>query len=250
MKKYIVLLGLFLVFSACEKPSDCIESTGDIITKEIDITPFTRLEVYKGVEVIITQGPTYKLVIETGENLMDNIEVSQHDNVLLLRDNSSCNFVRDFGHTKIHITAPNIEEIYSKCDRNISSNGTLTYPILRLFALDTDGDGVTGAGTGDFFITVDNNQLVIINNNVSRYYISGHTNEALLNLYGGDGRIEAQNLLAENVKVYHRGSNDIFVHPVQTLEAKLVSTGNLICTAYPLNTPVIEVLYQGQVIFN
>lgn len=249
MKKYILLISMVFVMISCEKPSDCIESTGDIITTEIPVLPFTRLEVYKGIEVIITQGPEYTVKVETGENLMDNIEVTQTGNVLLLRDNSTCNWVREFGQTKVHITAPNIEEIYSKSDRNISSNGVLTYPILRLFSLDSDGDGVEGAGTGDFYITVNNGQLVIENNNVSRYYISGNTNEALLNLYAGDGRIEAQNLTAQTVKVYHRGSNDMIVKPIQSITGIMLSTGDIILKNNP---PVVNVqqLYQGQLIYN
>ncbi len=255
MKKYLLLFGLFLFFSACEKPSDCIESTGDIITKEVEVTPFTRIEAYLGIELIVTEGPVYKVVVETGENLMDNIEVSQHDNVLLLRDNSSCNWVREYGQTKVYVTAPNLEEIYSKSDRDIRSNGVLTYPVLRLFSLDRDGDGMEGAGTGDFYINVNNSQLVIENNNVSRFYLSGQTNEALLNLYAGDGRIEAQDLIAQHIKVYHRGSNDMIVHPIQSLTGGslngggLFSTGNLISVTYPpIRTP-LPVHYIGQVIY-
>ena len=75
-----------------------------------------------------------------------------------------------------------IEEIYSKTEKNISSNGVLTYPTLRLFALDKNGDGISGAGTGDFFISVNNNQLVIENNNLSRYFISGATQQAIFNI--------------------------------------------------------------------
>ena len=173
MKKYIIVFSLLLFFISCEKPSDCVESTGAIITKDIDVVPFTRIEVLKGIEVVITQGPQYKVQVQTGENLIDNIEVIQTGSVISFKDTSTCNWVREFGQTKVYITAPNIEEIYSKSDKNITSNGVLTYPILRLFSLDSDGDGREGAGTGDFILNINNQQLVIENNNVSRYYISG-----------------------------------------------------------------------------
>ncbi len=249
MKKYILLVSLFLAIISCEKPSECVESTGAIITKEVAVTAFNRVEVYKGIELIVTQGPEYKVEVQTGENLMENIDVTQNGTVLSLKDNTTCNWVRDFGQTKVYITAPNIEEIYSKSERNISSNGVLTYPILRLFSLDSDGDGVEGAGTGDFFININNAQLVIINNNVSRYYISGQTGEALLNLYAGDGRIDAQNLTAQTIKVYHRGSNDMIVRPIQSITGKLVSTGNVVLMNNP-SVVNVEQLYQGQVIYN
>jgi hypothetical protein len=265
MKKYIALLSLVLVFIcfasslmlvSCEKPSDCVESTGEIITKDISVTPFNRIEVLQGIELIITQGPEYKVQIQTGENLMENIEVTQNGNILILKDNATCNWVRDFGQTKVYVTAPNLEEIYSKTEKNISSNGVLTYPTLRLFALDSDGDGREGAGTGDFFININNasptephGQLVIQNNNVARYFISGQTDDAIIDFYAGDGRLEAPNLTIQTVKVFHRGSNDMILKPIQRITGKMVSTGDIILKSHPTIVDV-EQLYQGHVIYN
>lgn len=249
MKKYILLFGMFLTLFGCEKPSDCIESSGATIIRQVDVVPFTRVEVYKGIEVIITEGPVYSVTIETGENLIENVEVTQHDNVLLLRDNSTCNWVREYGETKVHITAPNITEIYSKSDRNISSNGVLSYPDLQLISVDNDGDGVEGAGTGDFYLVVNNNNLTVGCNNVSRFYLSGQTNNAYFDVYSGDGRIEAPELAAQNIKIFHRGSNDMIVKPIQRIYGTLYSTGNVILKNNP---PVVDVqqLYQGHLIYN
>lgn len=248
MKKIIITTVLFIALISCEKPSDCIESAGNTITKIVEVTPFTRVEVYSGIELIITQGAEYKVEIVTGENIIENVEVKQEGNILKLKENSSCNWVREYGQTKVYITAPNIEDIYSKSDRKISSNGVLTYPILRLFALDKDGDGKEGAGTSDFYINVNNSQLVIENNNVARFFIAGNTDELLLNFYFGDGRFEGENLIAKKAKVYHRGSNDMIVKPTESITGKIVSIGDVILKNNP---PIIEVeeLYQGQVIY-
>ena len=98
-------------------------------------------------------------------------------------------------------------------------------------------------------MNVNNSQLVIENNNVSRYYISGNTDEALLNFYAGDGRIEAPNLIAQSIKVYDRGSNDMIVRPIQSITGTMVSTGNIILMDYP---PIVDVqqLYIGHIIYN
>lgn len=249
MRKIFILLSFLLVFISCEKPSECYESTGDMVTRLIPVNPFTRIKVYPGIAVVITQGPEYKVEIKSGSNLIDNVSVTQNDNQLVLTDNTTCNWLREYGETTIYITTPNLEEIYSKTERNISSNGVLTYPTLRIFALDKDADGEEGAGTGDFYIAVNNNQLVIENNNVSRYVVSGTTNEANLNLYAGDGRIDASNLTAQAIKVYHRGSNDMLVRPIQSITGKMVSTGDVILKNNP---PIVDVqqLYQGHVIYN
>ncbi|MBN8640327.1 MAG: DUF2807 domain-containing protein [Flavobacteriales bacterium] len=250
MKKILLVLSLVLLFS-CEKPGDCVESLGDSVTKEIPVSAegFTRVEIHKGIELIVTQGPEYKVVIETGENIIDDIEVTQSGNILSCKNNNTCNWVREYGVTKVHVTAPNLTDLYSKSERNISSVGVLTYPVLRLFSLDTDGDGLEGAGTGDFLINVNNNQLVIQTNNVSRFYISGTTTQGLFEFYAGDSRIEAQDLTIQNLEVFHRGSNDMIVKPIQSITGKMVSTGNIVLKNNP---PLVDVqqLYQGQVIYN
>jgi hypothetical protein len=117
MKRIIYLLLLTLLFS-CEKPSECIESTGEIVTRDVPISAFTRLEVYRGIAVQITEGANYSLQIKSGENLIDNVEVKQEGQILKLKDNTSCNWLREYGQTTIYITAPNIEEIYSKTERD------------------------------------------------------------------------------------------------------------------------------------
>lgn len=248
MKKIVLVLSLILLFS-CEKPGDCVESLGDIVTKEISVTAFTRIEIHKGIELIITQGPEYKVVIETGENIIDDIEVTQNGTILSCKNNNTCNWVREFGTTKVHVTAPNLEELYSKSERNISSVGVLTYPVLRLFSLDKDGDGLEGAGTGDFFINVNNSQLVIQTNNVSRFYISGTTTQGIFEFYAGDSRIEAQDLTIQDLVVFHRGSNDMIVKPINSITGKMVSTGNIVLKNNPTLVDVQQ-LYQGQVIYN
>lgn len=249
MKKSILIVIYVLVFISCEKPSECFESTGDIVTQTIAVNAFTKIKVYHGIAVVVTQGLPYKVEVQSGSNLINNIEVTQVDNQLIFKDNTTCNWLRDYGQTTVFITTPNLQEIYSKTDRDITSNGVLTFPVLRLFALDKDGDGENAAGTGDFYININNSQLVIENNNVSRYFISGTTNEALLNIYAGDGRIDASNLTAQNIKVFHRGSNDMIVKPMQSITGKMVSTGNIILKNNP---PIVNVdqLYQGHVIYN
>ena len=244
MKKIILAISVYLLFVSCEKPSDCVESTGAIITKEFAVTAFETIYVYKGIALVITQGPEYKVSVKTGENLMENISVKIENNSLVLRDNTSCNWVREYGHTTVYVTAPSLTEIHSKTERDISSNGVLAYPILRLFAVD-QGEG---AATNDFHFQVDNFQTVIENNNVSRFYISGTTNEALVNFYDGHGRFEGQNLIAKSIKVFHRGSNDMIVHPTESITGKMVSTGNIILKNVP---PIVAVeeLYQGHVIY-
>lgn len=246
MQKAFSIILLFLVFNSCQKPSDCIESTGDIITREYEAVPFSKIYVYKGVGLVVKQGTTLKVEVTSGENLFDNISVEFKNNELHLKDNSTCNWVRAYGQIKVTVTTPQLSEldIISKTEQDIVSEGVLTHNILRLISIDL----TEGAGTNDFKFDVNNYQVVVESNNVSRYYLKGTTEQALLNLYDGHGRIEAGDLITGNINVFHRGSNDMIVHPVDSIIGKMVSTGNIILKNVPPKVAVEE-LYQGRVIY-
>src|SRR5215207_5416737 len=109
MKKYLAVIGLFLVLISCEKPGECIESTGDIISQDVVIDMPTqadsikRIYVEHGIELVVTQGPIFRVTIQTGSNLIENIEVRRDGNILYLKDNTTCNWVREFGNTKVYV---------------------------------------------------------------------------------------------------------------------------------------------------
>ena len=245
MKKLILIIVITTFFLNCEKPGDCVKSTGEMVTREIEVTPFETVFVYTGIGLVIKQGPEYKVEVRSGENLIDDIEVKVENNTLTLKDKTTCNWVRDYGQTTVYVTAPSLSDIHSKTEQDIKSEGILTYPTIRLYAIDlTDG-----AGTGDFIFDIDNEQLVIENNNVSRFFISGNTQVAWLNFYDGNGRLDSQNFTINIAKVYHRGSNDIIIKPIQSVEGDLFSTGNLILLNTPPSINLTE-HYQGRVIYN
>lgn len=248
MKKIIFVLTVFVLFISCEKPSDCLETTGNSVSKTYEVTnAFNQIYVYKGVGVIVKEGPEYKVEVFTGDNLVDNLSVEfRGTDELHLKDNSSCNWTRAYGQIKFYITTPHLGylKIISTTEQNIDSDGVLDHDILHLVSMDLG----PGAGTNDFHMQVNNNQVVVENNNVSRFYLSGQTNDAFLNLYDGNGRIQAENLTAQTIKVFHRGSNDMVVRPMQSITGKMVSTGNVVLKNLP-PTVEVEELYQGRVIY-
>ena len=245
MRKIFLLLGFLFFIIGCTSPSDCVESTGKLIVKQFEVNDFDKITVYKGIALVLTQGPEFKVEVQTGENLMGGIQVKVVDGLLSLRDNTTCNFVREYGHTTVFVTAPTIIELTSKTEKTISSNGILTYRIIRLFSMDLSD----GAGTGDFNLEINNSQTVIENNNVARYHISGKTDELLLNFYDGNGRFEGENFEAKNIIIFQRGSNDMIVKPIESITGKIVSTGNVILKNTPPEVDVKE-LYRGRVIYN
>ena len=247
MKRITYILALFILL-ACdsESASDCFQTSGPIIQKEITIVPFENILVNRDIELIIKEGLDFNIVIETGENLINDIEVIVADNELILTDNNSCNYVRDYGITKIYVTAPNIKSIRSSTQYDISSQGTLNFPNLSLLSEDFF---VPGSFTvGDFKLQLNTLSLRVVSNNISSFYISGQVENLFIGFYSGAGRFEGESLLANYINVYHRGSNDMIVNPQESIVGELRGTGDLIS----LKTPsIVEVnqYYTGQLIF-
>lgn len=249
MKKCILLFSIVLLFTHCEKPYDCIKSSGPIKSRVFEGFTFTKLLVNKRIAVVITEGPEYIVEVKTGENLINDIEVIVTGDLLTLSDNTSCNWVRDYGETVVYITAPNITQINSKTEQNISSNGVLHYPNLHLFSTNNI-DGYDGVGTGDYYLTVDNGTLIVENNDLGRYFITGNTDILQVSFWENGGVFHGENLFANTINFYHRGSNDLFIRPTNFLNGDIFNEGDVNCYSRPPaeNVRVIE-HYRGSLIY-
>lgn len=248
MKKLLYIVVLIFLF-ACdsEDANDCFQKSGNIVQQEVSITDFEKILVNRNIELILKEAPETYVLIETGENLMNDIEVLVIDNQLRLTDNNTCNYIRDYEPTKIYVSAPNVKEIRSSTQFDISSDGVLSYNNLKLISEDTNYPGTFTIG--DFRMQINSNNLSALANNLASFYISGETNKLHVGFYSGTGRFEGANLIAQEVSVFHRGSNDMIVNPMVVLTGELRGTGNLISKNIP-PTVEVEQFYTGELIFD
>lgn len=248
MKNYIYII-LVILLCACngENVPDCFQNSGDVVVKEFPVSEFTKITVFEHVEMILKEAAEHKVTVSTGEFLMDEIEVIVENGRLKLYDNNGCNLTRDYGITKITVEAPNVEEIRSSTGLPIRSEGILNYPNLILLSEDfNDPEAITRDGLFDLEVNSINLSATV--NALSTMYVKGTAENLNVNFVSGDARFESRFLIAQNVTIYHRGTNDITVNPQQSLNANLVSTGDVIVVNTP---PIITVQeqYSGRVIF-
>lgn len=248
MKKLIYILAIIIFFSCnSENASDCFQTTGLIIQQEVTVSSFNKILVNRDIELIIKQGATQKIIIETGKNLINDVEAVVLDEKLILTDNNSCNYVRNYGVTKVYVTAPNITEIRSSTQYDVRSDGVLTYADLTI--LSEDFNAPNSFTNGNFKLQIDNNSFNLVFNNLSNCFISGKTNNLNITFAAGTSRFEGENLIAQNITIWNRSSNDMIVNPQQSITGKISGTGNVIAVTHP---PVVDVeeVYKGRLIFN
>ncbi len=248
MKKVIYIVILIVLFSCnSENAGDCFQTTGATIQQEVTLSMFDKILVNRDIELIVKEGVEQKVTIETGENLLNDVEVVVTDGKLILTDNNSCNYVRDYGVTKVYVTSPNITEIRSSTQYDIRSEGVLTYPTLTILSEDYSvPDSFT---VGDFYLQLNNNAFNVVFNNLSNCYISGNTNSLNITFASGLSRFEGEDLMAQNITFWNRSSNDMILNPQQSITGLISGTGNVICVNQP---PVVNVeeRYKGRLIFN
>jgi hypothetical protein len=248
MRKFLGILFIVL-FSSCdsEDANDCFQVEGTKVIREIELEDFNEITVYGGIKLFLTYGETKEIKLETGENLVNDISFEVEANQLKVRNHNSCNFVRDYGVTKVYITLPELKYLRNGSQFAIESTNVLEYNNLTLASEDANGDGDFYT-SGDFKLQLNSTKITVVNNNLSNYLLSGEVEDLQVGFYNGDGRFEGANLTAQNVNVYHRGSNKIIVNPQQSLTGELVSTGNLISINQPQEVDVEE-FYTGRLIF-
>ena len=247
--KHLFYIGIFSFLFACDSDNaiNCLQTTGTIIQQEMEVESFDKILVNRDITLIVKQAASPSVLIETGSNLINDVEVKVENNQLILTDNNTCNLVRDFGITKIVVSTPTLSEIRTSTQYTITSEGILSFENLTLIS---ENFNIPDLFTvGDFDLRVNSDNVTVLSNGLSTFYLNGVVNNLSISYFAGDGRFEAENLEAQNVTIFHRGSNDMIVNPQQSITGSIVATGNVIAKNQPPEVN-IEELFTGRLIFN
>ncbi len=245
MKKLLYILLLILTAS-CGISEDCFKGNGNQVTQTYPVSDFNKIKVYSGVGLVIKEGENYEVKVVTSDNIQDEIEVSLDGDMLVVKDNSSCNIARDYGLSTVYVTAPNIEEIHSKTEQDVKSDGVLNYPNLKLISIDI----IDGAGTGDFRLDLNTINLYVESNNVSNFYLSGQSENLHVFFSWGNGIFYGENLVANNITFFQRGSNDMVLFPINSIYGEIFGTGNVVLKNNPILSPSVIQHYKGRLILD
>ncbi len=247
MKKvFHILFILFAVSCNTENATDCFKAEGSILQTEITTEPFSKILVNNNIQLFIKVGSEHKIIVETGENLINDIAINVTNDILSLTNNLGCNFVRDYGITKVYVTAPNIEEIRNNSSFPTTSQGILTYPNLLLVSENYEDEELYN--TGDFILELEVENLKITANGYSNFYLNGNATKAEIGLYSGNSRVEAANLVIQELNIFHRSTNKMIVNPQELIVGQIRSSGDVISRNEP---PLVDVEehYTGKLIF-
>lgn len=247
----VVRLLLCSAFVVCgcngENTPDCFQNAGDLVRQEVQLPDFTNITVFENVNLVLKQGDNQLVEVESGEFLINEVSAVVEGDRLILKNENGCNLFREYGLTTVYVTSPNITEIRSSTGLLISSDGVLNYSNLSLLSESfTDPEAETTDGSFDLEVNSDN--VRITTNGIAYFKLRGTTTNLNVGIAAGDSRIEAENLMAENVTLNHRGSNDILVNPQERISGTIRGYGDVISVNRPAEVEVEE-LFNGRLIF-
>jgi len=247
MKKIYCILILLCFACDSENASDCFQLEGDMVQLQFELPDFTKIRIEHNVSLVIKQGETQDVILETGENLLPDVWVYVEDGVLVVRDNNACNYVRDFGVTRAIVTTPNISEIRNGSSYNVVGEGVLNFPDLRLIS-NTTGGFEDIRKSGDFTMTINTTNLSVEANGFSGFFIDGEAENAVISFEDKTPRFEGANLLVDHLRIFHRSANKMIVNPQLSIRGRIVGVGDVISVTRP---EIIEVeeLYSGRLLF-
>ncbi|MGB5460761.1 MAG: head GIN domain-containing protein [Eudoraea sp.] len=248
MKAMMAIGFIFLISCNGDSVPDCFQNAGDIIRDAIPVENFTKITVNENTKLVLKEGSTLSVEVETGEFLRNQVNAEVKDGRLLLTDTNNCNFFRPYGLTTFYVTAPNITEIRSNTGFSTVSDGVLAYPQITLIS-ESFNDPENLTTDGAFNLELASQSVNVVVNGIAYFKLRGSSENFSVVVAAGDSRVEAASLLVPNVIVNHRGSNDILINPLESLRGTIRGTGDVRSYNRPDIVEVQE-LYKGRLIFD
>jgi hypothetical protein len=231
LREYILRLFIYLIYSAgillstlacnSEDAYDCVKSTGEIISQEQPLLPFSHIILKDNINLHLTSQSSLTATVKAGKNLMPNIHLQSMSDTLVITNTNTCNWTRSFKH-QIEVTLPiNTSDltITHRGYGNIKSLDTLKIPTLYLLSLDAGGD---------MDLQIQSNMFIVYSNSHARINLAGKAENLDIWMHKGIGRVSAETLQAAYCVVKHEGSNEIRVFPLEECKVEIYENGNVL----------------------
>lgn len=167
--------------------TDCLKSTGDIITERREVAAgLTTVTAFDNVDLRLVQDTQTYAEVRAGENLIGDIELARKGNSLEIANTSKCNWARSYDSPReVTLHLPHVTSVFLRGQGNGSTVGEFVQDTIFFHLI----------GAGDYDLTVRAKQLFLDQYELGDLTVRGSTTELNFTL-GGAGRLFAQGLTA------------------------------------------------------
>ena len=230
----LLILSSLLIWSCHKAPvCDCFDAAGNPAEETRLLPYFEQVHVNDDINAVITMGNTEQVIIQGGSNLTHNISATVANNILTLKNNNICNWLRSYRKSiiTVYITMPRATYLLNAGSGNITSTDTLT----------TDSMQVQTTSSGDITLLVHCNQILGHMFGPGDVTLSGFCQDFLCTANGGTGFLYCNNLKTSYTFISTTTTGDCYVNASNLLIVDINLRGNV----YYVGSPTIDSNIKG-----
>lgn len=208
----LLLLVAILTVTSC---SGFIRGSGDLITETRQVNNFDRITLDGSGEVIITQGGSESLTIETDDNVMEHVKAEVEGGMLKLGFKEGVNLISP-SRLIFYVGVDDLTELA------ISGSGDIESKMIETESLEASISGsgkvrVTNLAAGEVKARISGSGEIDLAGEASVQDVS----------ISGSGEYLAGDMCSELVKVNTSGSGNAIVCATETLEVNISGSGSV-----------------------
>ena len=207
---FLLLVAIFTV-TACGS----VKGSGDLVTETRQVKNFDRIDLSGSGEVVVTQGGSESLSIETDDNVMKYVKAEVEGGTLKLGFKNGVNFISP---TRLVFTV-SVDDLTGLA---ISGSGDVEANRLETDRLEADVSGsgdiqITDLNAGDVKVEISGSGEV---------YLDGQATDQDINI-SGSGKYLAEDVCSESVRVSISSSGGATICATGTLDSNISGSGSV-----------------------
>ena len=185
-----------------------IEGSGNIVTKEINVSPFSQLDVKGVFSVLLTQGNKEGVKIEADDNLQSLFEVKNDGSTLVIsmKENSNFNSKKKL---KVYVTFKKLSSMNLKTVGDISSEDNLNFDDLK----------ISNKSVGSIDLKMTAQSIDVDNKSVGSVKLNGKAENAIIR-NKGVGSVQAASFIVQKMDIDNSGVGSAEVNAAKEIIVK------------------------------
>lgn len=211
----------FIALTACSKDEGiCFASRGEQFS-EIRLLPeFSGLFVDNRMDVLLTQDTANYIEVLYGENALSGIETTVENDILYIKDNNKCGWMREARPLPAVI-------IHYTTLKHIDSRNAGTMAFLEAFTGDSLRIEVEDA-SGEIEVKANCTSLeLVVHTGATDIRMAGNADYVYI-YNSGYAPIEAAELIAHTASVHNNSTGDTYVYATNILYYQIYHQGNVV----------------------
>jgi hypothetical protein len=217
MRNYLIAITAAILFGTAARSQDHedhdkdkprIEGSGNMITKEVNVSSFNELDVQGVFSVLLIQGNKEEVKIEADDNLQPLFDVKNVGSKLVISMKKDVNFNSRRG-LKVYVTFRKLKTMELKTVGNISSDNNLNFDDLKI--------SNKSVGSIDLKMTAQN--LDVDNKSVGSVKLNGKAENAIIK-NKGVGSVHAASFIVQKMDIDNSGIGSAEVNAAKELVVK------------------------------